>query len=97
MSERKEEKGKQVEFKGIIVRALSTEKALKLIENENTLTFLVDLRATKGQIKKEVEQMFEVKVEKVNTLVTPKGEKKAYVKLAKDYKASDVAHKLGLL
>ena len=97
MSERSEEKGKQVEFKGIIIRALSTEKALRLIENENTLTFLVDLRATKGQIKKEVEQMFEVKVEKVNTLVTPKGEKKAYVKLAKDYKASDVAHKLGLL
>ena len=96
MSEKKEEK-KQVTFKGILIRALSTEKALRLIEKENTLTFLVDLRATKGEIKDEVENMFGVKVEKVNTLVTPRGEKKAYVKLTKDYKASDVAHKLGLL
>ncbi|MDT7860830.1 MAG: 50S ribosomal protein L23 [Saccharolobus sp.] len=77
--------------------ALSTEKALRLIENNNTLTFIVDKNDTKGEIKKYVEKLFGVKVVKVNVLVTPQGYKKAYVKLAPEYKASDVAHKLGIL
>ena len=81
----------------IIIRPLMTEKALTLIEKNNTLTFIVDRNANKHDIKRAVEQLFGVKVEKVNTLITPRGEKKAYVKLAKEYKASDVAAKLGLL
>ncbi|MGC9105741.1 MAG: 50S ribosomal protein L23 [Thermoprotei archaeon] len=97
MSQKKEEGGKTYDFKGIVLKALATEKAIRLIEKENTLTFLVDLRATKREIAEEVEKMLGVKVERVNTLVTPRGEKKAYVKLSKDYKATDVAHKLGIL
>ena len=81
----------------IIIRPLMTEKALSLIEKSNTLTFIVDRNANKHDIKRAVEQLYGVKVEKVNTLITPRGEKKAYVKLAKEYKASDVAAKLGLL
>lgn len=42
-----------------------------------------------------MEQLFGVKVVKVRTLITPRGEKKAYVKLAPEYKALDVATKLG--
>ena len=81
----------------IIIRPLQTEKALKLIEQANTLTFIVDRRATKHQIKEAVEKLFNVKVEKVNTLITPRGEKKAYVKLAKGYSAAEVAARLGIL
>jgi len=81
----------------IIIRPLQTEKAIRLIEQNNTLTFIVDRRATKKQIKEAVEKLFNVKVEKVNTLITPRGEKKAYVKLAKEYSAAEVAAKLGIL
>ncbi|HIC98121.1 MAG TPA: 50S ribosomal protein L23 [Pyrodictiaceae archaeon] len=81
----------------VIVRPLQTEKAIRLIEQNNTLTFIVDRRANKKQIKEAVEKLFNVKVEKVNTLITSRGEKKAYVKLAKEYSAAEVAAKLGIL
>ncbi len=81
----------------IIIRPLQTEKALRLIEQHNTLTFIVRRDATKPEIKRAVEELFGVKVVKVNTLITPRGEKKAYVKLAPEYKATDVAARLGIL
>jgi large subunit ribosomal protein L23 len=81
----------------IIIRPVHTEKAIALIENNNTLTFIVRRDASKPEIKRAVEVMYEVKVEKVNTLITPKGEKKAFVKLSKEYKATDVASRMGLI
>ncbi len=81
----------------ILIRPVQSEKALRLIEETNTLTFIVKRSATKHDVKRAVEKAFNVKVEKVNTLITPRGEKKAYVKLAKEYSASDVAARLGLL
>ena len=48
-------------------------------------------------MKKAVEELYEVEVEKVNLLITPQGEKKAFVKLTPEYRASDVAIKLGIL
>ncbi|QDA30763.1 50S ribosomal protein L23 [Thermococcus indicus] len=80
----------------VIVKPVVTEKAVAMIENENKLTFIVDKRATKGDIKRAVEAMFDVKVEKVNVLITMKGEKKAYVKLKPEYSASEVAARIGL-
>ncbi|CAD5243581.1 50S ribosomal protein L23 [Thermococcus camini] len=80
----------------VIVKPVVTEKAVAMIENENKLTFIVDRRATKQDIKNAVEAMFDVKVEKVTTLVTMKGEKKAYVKLKPEYSASEVAARIGL-
>lgn len=82
---------------GVLIRPVHSEKALMLIDKQNTLVFIVDRRATKTEIKEAVEKMFGVKVVKVNTLITPRGEKKAYVKLSSEYKASDVATKLGLM
>ena len=67
------------------------------IENENKIVFIVDIRANKKQIKMEVEKLFGVKVEKVNTLITPDGRKKAFVKLAPEYSALELATKLGIL
>jgi large subunit ribosomal protein L23 len=81
----------------IVKEFLATEKAIRLLESQNILIVIVDKNATKPQIKKEIENMFNVKVEKVNTLITPLGEKKAYVKLKKEFNASEIAHKLGIL
>ncbi len=80
----------------VIIRPVVTEKAVSMIEKENKLTFIVDRRATKQDIKRAVEEMFEVKVQKVNVLITMKGEKKAYVKLKPEYDASEIAAKIGL-
>ncbi len=81
----------------IIIRPVQSEKALRLIEEANTLTFIVARTATKPDIKRAVEKAFGVKVVKVNTLITPRGEKKAYVKLSPEHSAADVAARLGLL
>ncbi|MEM5882723.1 MAG: 50S ribosomal protein L23 [Candidatus Aenigmatarchaeota archaeon] len=74
-----------------------TEKSISLVEKENKIVFIVDRKATKKQIKEAFEKLFEVKVEKINTEITLKGEKKAYIKLKPEYKAIDVATKLGMV
>lgn len=81
----------------IMKHPVSTEKALRLMESENKLTFVVDLKATKQDIKGAMETLFKVKVTKVRTLVTFKGKKKAYITLAKETPALDVATQLGLM
>ncbi|PDM27032.1 50S ribosomal protein L23 [Candidatus Bathyarchaeota archaeon B24-2] len=81
----------------IILYPLMTEEASRLIETENKLVFIVDRRANKKEVKRAVEELYDVKVEKVNTCITPKGLKKAFVKLEPTYKAADVAIKLGIL
>ncbi|RLF05696.1 MAG: 50S ribosomal protein L23 [Thermoprotei archaeon] len=81
----------------IIIRPHVTEKTLMLAEKNNVLTLIVDLKANKPQIKEAVEKMFGVKVVKVNTLITPRGEKKAYVKLAPEYNALDVLSRMGVI
>ncbi len=81
----------------IIIRIHMSEKASRLLEDENTLTLIVRMEASKPDIKRAVEQLYGVKVEKVRTLVTSKGEKKAYVKLSREYSASELASKLGLV
>jgi large subunit ribosomal protein L23 len=73
-----------------------TEDAVKLIESDNKLTFIVDLKANKHNIKRAIEELYEVKVDKVTTLITAKGVKKSYVKLKPEYSASDIAIKLGI-
>jgi large subunit ribosomal protein L23 len=67
---------------------------LKLAEKENVITFIVEIRANKIQIKKEFEKRFNVKVVKVNTLITRKGLKKAYIKLSKEYNAAELFAKI---
>jgi large subunit ribosomal protein L23 len=85
------------ELSDIIIRAVMSEKSLKLMEEQNTLTFIVKRTASKPQIKQAVEKMLGVKVVKVRTLITPRGEKKAYVKLSKEYNASEIASRLGIV
>ena len=78
------------------IKPITTEKAVMLIESQNVLTFEVDQNATKEQVKKEIEELFNVKVSKVRTMI--KGNKKhVYVKLKKNSPAIDVATKLGII
>ena len=86
-----------MESHDIIKFAMSSEKSLRLMESENKLIFAVDNRAKKNEIKKAIEEMFNAKVEKVNTLVTPQGKKKAYVKFSPETLAIDIATNLGLM
>lgn len=81
----------------VIIRVHMSEKAARLLEEENTLTLIVRRDATKPDIKRAVEQLYGVRVAKVRTLITPEGEKKAYVKLAPEYKAVEIATRLGLV
>jgi large subunit ribosomal protein L23 len=74
-----------------------TEKSISLVEKENKIVFVVERKATKKEIKEAFEKVFEVKVEKVNTLIDFKGRKKAFIKLKPEYKAIDVAVKLGIM
>ncbi len=80
----------------VVLYPLISEDAVTLIEAENKLTFIVNLKAGKNDVKRAVEELYEVKVTKVNLLVTPEGIKKAYVKLEPEFKAADLAVKLGI-
>ena len=73
-----------------------TEKATLSMEKNNSLQFLVDRRARKEQISKVVEKMYNVKVVKVTTLISPKGEKKAIVTLSPENSAEEIASRLGI-
>ena len=75
----------------IIERPLITEKTFDIIERESKLVFIVNKRANKSQIKQAIEKIHNVKVIKVNTIITPKGEKKALIKLHPNYSAQDIA------
>ena len=72
-----------------------TEKSTAQLEN-NVLTAIVDIRAKKPQIKREVERRFDVKVDRVNMAVTFKGEKRAYIKLDSEYSAEEILSNLGV-
>ena len=81
----------------VISYPLMTESASLMVEKDNKLIFVVNFKAGKADVKRAVEELYEVKVRKVNLLITPQGIKKAFVKLAPEFRASDVAIKLGIL
>ena len=81
----------------IIKYPLSTESAIKTIEDNNTLVFIVDRRANKPMIKKACQELYQIKVSRVNTLVRPDGLKKAYVVVSSEQDALDIANKIGIM
>ncbi len=80
----------------IIIRPVVTEASLEAVDEENKLIFYVLRTANKNTIKWAVESLYEVIVEKVNTLIMPDGKKKAFVRLAPEYSAAEVATNLGI-
>ena len=81
----------------IIKYPVSTEKAVRLMESDNKLTFIVNLKATKKNIKDALKKGFDIDVKIVRTFITPEGKKKAYVTLPKGKPAIDVATQLGIM
>ena len=81
----------------IILFPFMTERSVYMIENENKLIFIVNRKADKHEIGRAVRELYDVEADKIRTLITPKGLKKAFVKLKEGYDASDVAIRLGIL
>ena len=80
----------------IIIKPQLTEKSMNAIDYKNELTFVVRRTAKKPEIKEAFQQLFEVKVERVNTQINSRGEQKAYLKLAEEHSAEDIAVKMGV-
>jgi ribosomal protein uL23 len=76
---------------------LLTEKAIGKIETENKIIFIVSRKSNKNQIKWAAERAFKVKVDKVNTMIDRKGRKKAWIQLSKEYPATEIATRFGML
>ena len=80
----------------VIVKPHVTEKTMNAIDFNNELTFVVSRNSSKADIKKAFETLFEEKVERVNTHISPKGLKLAHIKLVEEEKAEDIAVKIGV-
>lgn len=81
---------------GISMKPIMTEKAVMMLERDNVLVFSTNLKHSKEEIKKHVEEVFGVKIEKIRTLIK-QNKKYTYIKLKGDTLAIDVATKLGLM
>ena len=87
----------------ILLHPYVTEKTMNFLEGTpvqglkdgNRLEFIVKRTATKPQVREAFEKLFEVKVEKVNTFIAKDG-KHAIIKLRKEFRAEDVAMRIGV-
>ena len=78
----------------MMIKPIVTEKAVMAIETQNVLTFLTEKEKTKDEIKKEIADIFKVKIDSIKTHI--RGNKKyVHVKLKKEFPAIDVPTKLG--
>ncbi|MFC7202257.1 50S ribosomal protein L23 [Haloferax namakaokahaiae] len=80
----------------IIEHPLVTEKAMNMMDFDNTLQFIVHIDANKSDIREEIESRYDVAIENVNTQITMKGKKKATVRLSEDDEAQEVASRIGV-
>lgn len=80
----------------IIIKPHVTEKTMNLIDLNNELVFVVNRKSNKKEIKRAFEELYEEKVERVNTHITPKGVKVAFIKLVEEEMAEELAVKLGV-
>ena len=81
----------------VIQYPLVGESASKLMEDLNTLVFIVDFNATKTDIKRTFKQRFDAEIRRVNTLIRPDGKKKAFVTLKGDQAAVELGSKIGII
>ncbi|WP_275417211.1 50S ribosomal protein L23 [Fervidibacillus albus] len=56
-----------MDVRDVIKRPIITERSMDIL-NDKKYTFEVDVKATKTQVKRAVEEIFGVKVEKVNIM-----------------------------
>lgn len=81
----------------VLLHPYLTEKSTRMVESQNKIVFMVKSRATKEQIKSAFEAAFGAKVASINTSYTMRGEKKALIRLKPEFKAVDIAAKLGMM
>jgi large subunit ribosomal protein L23 len=67
-----------------------------MAEKNNVLQFIVDVGDTKDKVKKEIETLYDVKVARVNTMLTSRGKKKAIVTFEEPNTATELASRLGI-
>lgn len=85
-----------MEASKVILYPLVGEKAT-LLREKNKLTFIVDKKATKKDIKGAIEKTYNVKVVRVTTMITTEGLKKAHVTLDKTHSAEEITSQFGVL
>ncbi|KAH0792585.1 serine/threonine-protein phosphatase 2A activator-like [Histomonas meleagridis] len=78
----------------IIKGPVTSDKASRKLEDENTMTFYVDIRAKKPEIAAAINRLYHVKPVSVKTLITPKFLKKAYVRLPEEVEAMNLANEM---
>lgn len=83
-------------FYKILQKPVVTENTFDLIDEQNKIVFFVDIKASKRNIKEAIEQIYDVRVIKVNTLITPQGKKKAFIRLHPLDSAAELAIRLGI-
>ena len=79
----------------IIMHAYVTEKSMDEMERQNKLEFVVDRRATRGEIKRALEGLNQCRVAKITTKFVRAG-KIATVRLAKEFSAEDIGSRAGV-
>ncbi len=84
------EESRVVDENKTVISFVTTEKAYLLAEKYNYIVIKTYRGVNKKQIKEFIEKSYNVKVVKVNTLIDRDGYKKAYVKLAPEYRALDI-------
>ncbi|KAK9379883.1 60S ribosomal protein uL23 [Kockiozyma suomiensis] len=81
----------------VIIGPHSNESTMKKLEESNTIVFIVDIKANKRHIKDAFKSLYSVDVSKITTLITPTGQKKAYIRLASESDVLDVANRVGFI
>lgn len=76
-SKLKHKRGPELDHHQVVLQPLVTEKGTHQVTHHNAYPFQVNLWATKDQIKAAVEELFNVRVEKVRTQMR-QGKKRRY-------------------
>ena len=79
----------------IIRGPVTSDKSTRKLEDENTMTFWVDIKATKPEIAAAFNRLYRVKPIKVCTVITSKFIKKAYIRLPEGTDAMGIATEIG--
>lgn len=80
----------------IVKHPYVTEKTMDRMDHQNTIDFVVDIEATKPQIRWAIDEMFDAEVDDIRTMITPKGEKRAIVRFPPSVEAEDIAMRVGI-
>ena len=79
----------------VLLHPIVTEKTMRLMDENNSLEFLVRRTSSKGDVKKAVEALFSCTVDTVNTRITKDG-KRAVVKFGGETSAEDIGMRIGV-